>query len=134
MISPVSFLRRPVRWLEEISRHQNVISGGPDFAYRLCTEKISGEERQGLNLSGWRVAFSGAEPVRPDTLRRFADAFADSGFRAEAFLPCYGLAEATLMVSGGKSPGPATLKQVNASDLESHRWTHNHEAPKAQCP
>ena len=100
LISPVSFLQRPLRWLQAISRTCATISGAPNFAYDLCVEKTTTEQRAQLDLSRWSVAFNGAEPVRPDTLDRFAHAFAPAGFRREAFLPCYGLAEATLLVSG----------------------------------
>jgi natural product biosynthesis luciferase-like monooxygenase protein/FkbM family methyltransferase len=101
LMSPASFLQRPVRWLRAISRYRGTTSGGPNFAYDLCVRKISPEEREGLDLSSWEVAFNGAEPVRAATLDRFAEAFAPSGFRREAFYPCYGLAEGTLFVSGG---------------------------------
>ena len=99
LFSPVSFLQRPLRWLQAISRTGAIISGGPNFAYDLCVEKTTPEQRAGLDLSSWRVAFNGAEPVRAETLDRFAEAFAPAGFRPEAFLPCYGLAEATLLVT-----------------------------------
>ena len=105
LFSPVSFLQRPIRWLQAISRTGATISGAPNFAYDLCVEKTTPEQRAGLDLSCWRVAFNGAEPIRPETLDRFADAFAPAGFRREAFLPCYGLAEATLLVSGGPRAG-----------------------------
>ncbi len=101
LMSPLSFLQRPRRWLEAIDRFRGTTSGGPDFAYSLCVRKIPPAEREGLDLSSWRVAFNGAEPVRAATLDAFAEAFAPSGFRREAFYPCYGLAEATLFVSGG---------------------------------
>ena len=101
LFSPVSFLQRPIRWLQAISRTGAIISGGPNFAYDLCVEKTRPEQRAELDLSCWRVAFNGAEPVRSETLDRFADAFAPAGFRREMFLPCYGLAEATLLVAGG---------------------------------
>ncbi|MEA2563977.1 MAG: hypothetical protein QOH06_5481 [Acidobacteriota bacterium] len=101
LMSPLSFLQRPRRWLEAIDRFQGTTSGGPDFAYSLCVRKIPPAEREGLDLSSWRVAFNGAEPVRAATLDAFAEAFAPCGFRREAFYPCYGLAEATLFVSGG---------------------------------
>ncbi|HEX5717148.1 MAG TPA: amino acid adenylation domain-containing protein [Thermoanaerobaculia bacterium] len=101
LMSPLSFLQRPRRWLEAIDRFRGTTSGGPDFAYSLCVRKIPPAEREGLDLSSWRVAFNGAEPVRAATLDAFAEAFASSGFRREAFYPCYGLAEATLFVSGG---------------------------------
>ncbi|HWN41215.1 MAG TPA: amino acid adenylation domain-containing protein, partial [Thermoanaerobaculia bacterium] len=101
LMSPLSFLQRPRRWLDAIDRFRGTTSGGPDFAYSLCVRKIPPADREGLDLSSWRVAFNGAEPVRAATLDAFAEAFASSGFRREAFYPCYGLAEATLFVSGG---------------------------------
>ena len=110
LLSPVGFLQRPLRWLETISRTGATISGGPNFAYDLCVEKSTPSQRAELDLSRWRVAFNGAEPVRAETLDRFATAFAPAGFRPDAFLPCYGLAEATLLVSGEKaSSTPLTL-------------------------
>ena len=101
LLAPAAFLQRPALWLETISQTGATVSGGPDFAYDLCVRKISPAERSKLDLSRWQVAFTGAERIRAQTLDRFADAFAASGFRREAFFPCYGLAEATLMVSGG---------------------------------
>ena len=99
LMSPTFFLQRPVRWLEAISRHRGTISGGPDFAYRLCLERIRDEQLEALDLSSWRVAFSGAEPVRHDTLTGFIERFRPAGFAADTAAPCYGLAEATLLVS-----------------------------------
>jgi acyl-CoA synthetase (AMP-forming)/AMP-acid ligase II/acyl carrier protein len=101
LISPVAFLQRPALWLETISRTGATVAGGPDFAFDLCARKGRAEDRSGLDLSQWEVAFVGAERIRAQTLQRFAEAFAPCGFRPEAFFPCYGLAEATLMVSGG---------------------------------
>lgn len=102
LMSPRYFLERPVRWLEAISRHRATISGGPDFAYRLCLERVSEAQLQKLDLSSWTLAFSGAEPVRADTLREFRKQFAPAGFAAGAVYPCYGLAESTLFVTGGQ--------------------------------
>ncbi|NPD22307.1 condensation domain-containing protein, partial [Corallococcus exiguus] len=102
LMSPLTFLRRPMRWLEVLSRTHGTISGGPNFAFDLCVRKTTEAERAALDLSHWDVAFCGAEPIRPETLERFAQAFAPSGFRREAFYPCYGLAEGTLIVSGGE--------------------------------
>ncbi|MEA2119040.1 condensation domain-containing protein [Halovibrio sp. HP20-50] len=99
LMSPTFFLQRPVRWLEAISRHRGTVSGGPDFAYRLCLERIRDEQIEALDLSSWRVAFSGAEPVRHDTLTGFIERFRPAGFAADTAAPCYGLAEATLLVS-----------------------------------
>ncbi|SAI74503.1 D-alanine--D-alanine ligase [Bordetella ansorpii] len=101
LMSPRFFFERPVRWLQAISRYRGTISGGPDFSYRLCTERIVPGD-SGLDLSSWRVAFCGAEPVRHDTLEAFAGAFQPAGFDAGALYPCYGLAEATLLVTGGR--------------------------------
>ncbi|AQU81373.1 hypothetical protein B2G49_01330 [Halomonas sp. 'Soap Lake  len=99
LMSPTFFLQRPVRWLEAISRYGGTISGGPDFSYRLCLERIRDEQIETLDLSSWRVAFSGAEPVRYDTLTAFIERFRPAGFAADTAAPCYGLAEATLLVS-----------------------------------
>ncbi|MCX4243039.1 non-ribosomal peptide synthase/polyketide synthase [Paraliomyxa miuraensis] len=100
LMSPASFLQRPARWLQAISRFQVTTSGGPNFAFDLCVRKTTPEERDQLDLSSWSVAFNGAEPVRAETLERFSTAFSTCGFRREALLPCYGLAESTLLVSG----------------------------------
>ena len=101
LMSPVAFLQRPFRWLSAISRFGGTTSGGPNFAYDLCVRKITPKQRERLDLSSWKVAFNGAEPVRQETLDRFAEMFEPCGFRPEAFYPCFGLAEATLIVSGG---------------------------------
>ena len=121
LLSPVAFLQRPLRWLEAISKTGATISGGPDFAYDLCVRKIDPEQRAGLDLSRWAVAFDGAEPIRPETLDRFAEAFAPSGFRREAFLPCYGLAEATLLVSGRRSGRGPVIFAASAPALGEDR-------------
>ncbi|HEX8161810.1 MAG TPA: amino acid adenylation domain-containing protein [Pyrinomonadaceae bacterium] len=120
-LSPAAFLQRPLRWLEAISRYRATTSGGPNFAYDLCVRKIGEGERAALDLSSWSVAFNGAEPIRPATLERFAAAFAPCGFRREAFYPCYGLAEATLMVSGGRKAAPPVVASVEAAALERGR-------------
>ena len=102
LMSPRYFLERPVRWLEAISQYGGTVSGGPDFAYRLCSERVAESALERLDLSGWRVAFSGSEPIRQDSLERFAEKFAASRFEASSFFACYGLAEATLFVTGGQ--------------------------------
>jgi amino acid adenylation domain-containing protein/non-ribosomal peptide synthase protein (TIGR01720 family) len=115
LMSPLSFLKRPLRWLEAISRFGGTISGGPNFAFDLCVRKISPEERRSLDLSRWEVAFCGAEPIRAETLERFTEAFGPCGFRREAFYPCYGLAEGTLIVSGGQKAAPLIVRALDAS-------------------
>ncbi|NDJ21054.1 amino acid adenylation domain-containing protein [Nostoc sp. B(2019)] len=121
IMPPTSFLQRPYRWLQAISCYKGTTSGGPNFAYELCTQKITPEQKQTLDLSSWSVAFNGAEPIRYDTLERFAAAFADCGFRKEAFYPCYGMAETTLMVSGVQKATSPIIKTVQKPALESNQ-------------
>ncbi|MFL6194096.1 MAG: non-ribosomal peptide synthase/polyketide synthase [Thermoanaerobaculia bacterium] len=113
LMSPAAFLQSPARWLRAISRYRATTSGGPDFAYELCVRKVRPEQREGLDLSSWAVAFNGAEPVRAATLDRFAAAFTPHGFRRAAFVPCYGLAESTLLVTGGRPGAEPTLLEVD---------------------
>ncbi|MBB4911643.1 non-ribosomal peptide synthetase [Actinophytocola algeriensis] len=121
LMSPLDFLRRPMRWLETIAARGATASGGPNFAFDLCVNKSTPAERAGLDLSTWRVAFCGAEPVRHRTMTRFAEAFAPSGFDPSALLPCYGLAEATLFVAGaGRGNGVRRLV-VDRAALEGGR-------------
>ncbi|GBC61781.1 non-ribosomal peptide synthetase [Desulfonema ishimotonii] len=121
IMSPVAFLQNPFRWLEAVSRFRATVSGGPNFAFDLCARKVTDEQRKQLDLSAWRVAFNGAEPIRPETMERFSAAFSDCGFRPEAFYPCYGLAEATLIVSGGSPEAPPVLKTVCSDGLAEGR-------------
>jgi acyl-CoA synthetase (AMP-forming)/AMP-acid ligase II len=107
LMSPIAFLQSPKRWLAAISRFRATTSGGPNFAYDLCVRKISPADRADLDLASWDLAFNGAEPVRAETMARFAEAFAGCGFEHSAFFPCYGLAEATLFVAGGSAASPA---------------------------
>jgi len=117
LMSPMAFLQRPFRWLSAISRFGGTTSGGPNFAYELCVQKITAEQRAQLDLSSWEVAFNGAEPVREETLERFAEAFEPCGFRREAFFPCFGLAEATLIVSGGYAKRPPVIRRFDAQAI-----------------
>jgi len=117
IIAPAMFVRNPFLWLDTISRFRATVSGGPNFAYDLCVRKITAEQRAVLDLSSWKVAFIGAEPVAPATLARFAEAFAPCGFRAASFYPCYGLAEATLMVTGPKAGSGATVRAFHDDAL-----------------
>jgi acyl-CoA synthetase (AMP-forming)/AMP-acid ligase II len=120
LMSPAAFIQQPVRWLRAISRLRGSHSGGPDFAYDLCVRTISREQSEGLDLSCWVTAYNGAEPVRAETLERFASAFAPRGFSPDAFLPVYGLAEATLMVSGAGQPREPVLTRLDANALRQH--------------
>ncbi len=96
MLSPMAFLARPVRWLRAIQRHAGTVSPAPNFAYALCTRRIGNDERRGLDLSSWRLALNGAEPVQAATIEEFVRVYEPHGFRREAVLPVYGLAEITL--------------------------------------
>lgn len=121
LLSPFAFLQRPVRWLQAMTRTRSTTSGGPNFAYELCVQKVTPEQKEALDLSSWDLAFCGAEPVRARTLTRFAEAFESCGFRREALYPCYGLAEATLMVTGGEKAAPPSLRPVRAAPLSLNR-------------
>ena len=117
LMAPLTFLRRPLRWLRAVSEHRATASGGPNFAFDLCVRRIGARDRAGLDLSSWEVAFDGAEPVRAETIDAFTERFAACGFRREAFYPCYGLAEATLMVTGGTKLGPISVRDVDGGRL-----------------
>lgn len=117
LMSPLDFLQRPLRWLQAMTSTRATISGGPNFAYDLCVRKTTAEQRATLDLSGWEVAFNGAEPVRRDTIERFSEAFAPCGFRKEAFYPCYGLAEATLIASGGEQGSGPVYATIDITTL-----------------
>jgi amino acid adenylation domain-containing protein len=121
LMSPVSFLQKPLRWLQAISRYRATTSGGPNFAYDMCVQKIDPARRSELDLSSWSVAFNGSEPIRAETLKQFAKAFESCGFQPEAFFPCYGLAEATLFVSGNPVVRPPVIKMFAAESLAKHR-------------
>ncbi|HWL84626.1 MAG TPA: fatty acyl-AMP ligase, partial [Polyangiaceae bacterium] len=119
LMSPVDFLLRPMRWLRTIARYRVTVSCAPNFAYDLCVRKSTPEERSALDLSSWRVAGNGAEPLRAETIERFVRAFEPSGFRSDALRPCYGLAEATLLVTMAKArSGGATVAHFDGSSLE----------------
>jgi acyl-CoA synthetase (AMP-forming)/AMP-acid ligase II len=121
LTSPITIIKQPARWLEGISRYGATTSGGPNFAYELCVQRISSAQREKLDLSRWEVAFNGAEPIRPSTIERFSRVFEPAGFRASAFFPCYGLAEATLMVTAPAKSEPPVLHPLDAASLLHHR-------------
>lgn len=122
LMSPMAFVRRPLLWLSAISRYRAHTSGGPNFAFDACVARAGREKLPDLDLSCWRVAFNGAEPIRPETLRRFAETFAPTGFRADALYPCYGLAEATLIVTGSRKGRDPRIESVRAEELGRKRF------------
>ena len=128
LMSPVAFLQKPLRWLQAIAKYRATISGGPNFAYELCVRKTTPEQRASLDLSSWSLAFNGAEPVRAETMKAFSEAFAVSGFRNEAFYPCYGLAESTLMVTGGMKFEPPVIHHFDPLSVETGTVTLNENA------
>ena len=121
LMSPVSFLQRPFRWLEAISRYKGTTTGAPNFAYDLCVEKITPEQIETLDLRSLSLAFCGAEPIRPETLERFARTFEPCGFHSSTFYPCFGMAESTLIVSGGDGPSEPHIASFERKALESDR-------------
>ncbi|HLX47123.1 MAG TPA: amino acid adenylation domain-containing protein [Streptosporangiaceae bacterium] len=117
LMPPSAFLAKPVRWLAAITRYRGVTSGGPNFAYDLCVSRVPPEQRATLDLSTWRCAFNGAEVVRAATINRFTAAFGPAGFAPETFFPCYGLAEATLIVTGAPRGVPPRTIRADQAEL-----------------
>jgi acyl-CoA synthetase (AMP-forming)/AMP-acid ligase II len=129
LMSPAAFLQCPVRWLKAISRHKGTSSGGPNFAFDLCVRKIREEQKADLDLGRWTVAFNGSEPIRVATIDAFSKAFSRCGFKREAFFPCYGLAEATLMVAGGRKSALPVVKTLSAKGVGKGRVDGKPEEP-----
>ncbi|WP_043179371.1 fatty acyl-AMP ligase [Streptomyces sp. NRRL F-5123] len=121
LMAPVTFLMRPVRWLQMIGEYGVAVSGSPNFGYDLCVRRITDEQLATLDLSSWRHACNGAEPIRAETVRAFTERFAPAGFRAESFFPCYGMAETTLLVSGTPADRSPAYRTVDAAALEQGR-------------
>ena len=121
LMSPAAFLQRPFRWLRAISHYKATYSGGPNFAYDLCVDKVRPEDCKDLDLSHWRCAFSGAEPIRKETLARFTDRFRPYGFQRRYFYPCYGLAEVTLAATGAFVADEPIVFEANEAHLGKHR-------------
>lgn len=121
MMAPAAFLQKPARWLQAVSRYRATFGGAPNSAYELCLRAVTGEQCEGLDLSSWTSVFNGAEPVRAETLRRFVEKFGPYGFPANAMLPAYGMAEATLMISCGPPGNGSTLLRAKADALQQHR-------------
>ncbi len=121
LMSPLRFVQSPIRLLRAVSRYRATICGGPNFAYEHCIHRITEAEKATLDLSSWRIAFNGAEPIRADTMARFSEAFAPCGFAPEAIYPCYGLAEATLMVTGKPRGERFRSTAFDRASLEAHR-------------
>ncbi|MFF2661922.1 beta-ketoacyl synthase N-terminal-like domain-containing protein [Kitasatospora sp. NPDC058032] len=132
LMAPVSFVREPAVWLEAISRYRGTVSPAPNFAYRMCVERVTDEVKDRLDLSSWVSALNGAEPVQPEVLDRFAAAFERCGFRRSSFYPCYGLAESTLLVSGARPQGDPLVRHVSKPELEQGRIRPPHDLNSVQ--
>ncbi|RYE41578.1 MAG: fatty acyl-AMP ligase, partial [Sphingobacteriales bacterium] len=117
LMSPVHFLQKPSRWLDAISQYKGTTSGGPNFAYDLCINRISEEHKEKLDLSSWSVAFCGAEPIRPSTLTHFSKKFATCGFGSRSFQACYGMAEATLLIAAERHGNGLTTLKIPTTEL-----------------
>jgi len=117
MLSPLAFFQQPLRWLRAVATYRATTIAAPDFAYDLCVRKIKPDDRRGLDLTCLRLALSGAEPVRAATISRFVEAFAACGVREEIFCPCYGMAEATLLVTASKIPTAPAVRTYDAEEL-----------------
>jgi len=121
LMSPVAFVRKPVRWLELIARHRVDVTGAPNFGYGLCVDRISEAQRQPLDLSSLKIAYCGSEPIDDRVLSRFSAMFRPAGFDSKAFYPCYGMAEATLLVTGSVKGGGAAHLPLDAEALAAGR-------------
>ncbi|HEY9804631.1 MAG TPA: fatty acyl-AMP ligase [Leptolyngbyaceae cyanobacterium] len=129
LMPPVAFLMKPACWLQAITRYKATHCGGPNFAYDLCVNKVNAEQLKTLDLSSWYSAYSGSEPVHNTTLKLFVEKFRDCGFQEKFFYPCYGMAEATLFISGGFKQSPPIVKWVQTKALEENKIvdvTHPH--------
>jgi acyl-CoA synthetase (AMP-forming)/AMP-acid ligase II len=121
LMSPMAFIFKPVRWLQAISRYRATSSGGPNFAYDLCVRRVTEEQKADLELSCWELAFNGSETVRLETLTQFVQKFATCGFRREAFVCCYGMAESTLFVTSSTKSAFPTTNSIDGDALQQHR-------------
>lgn len=121
LMAPNTFLQEPFKWLQAVTEFAGTTTGAPNFAYDLCVRKITSEQKRHLDLSSLKIAYNGAEPVRAETLERFSAAFAECGFRPEACFPCYGMAETTLLVSGGPPLVATNILSLDSDTLERHR-------------
>ncbi|MEC4984113.1 MAG: fatty acyl-AMP ligase [Oscillatoria sp. PMC 1068.18] len=121
LMSPLSFLQKPIRWLQAISKYRATTSGGPNFAYDFCVEKTKPEQLENLDLSSWEVAYNGSEPLRANTLAQFSSKFASCGFRKNSFYPCYGMAENTLFTTGGTKDTQPIIKAFEPTALEQNQ-------------
>ncbi|MEN9867281.1 MAG: hypothetical protein RL748_2871, partial [Pseudomonadota bacterium] len=132
LMTPVAFLQQPLRWLQAVSEFKASTCFAPNFAYELCLRRISEEQRDKLDLSHWTLALNGAEPVRADTLERFAEYFGPCGFKWQSHYPAYGLAEATLFVSGTGRYNDPHIVNVDSQELQNNKVVYSDAAQGTQ--
>ena len=118
LMQPSAFIKKPIRWLRAISQYCATTSGAPNFAYDLCIKNIKDEDLSGLDLSSWKVAFTGSEPVHPETIKAFVEKFSVCGFKKEAIYPCYGMAESTLLITGGNHTVEPEIVSIKSKELQ----------------
>jgi acyl-CoA synthetase (AMP-forming)/AMP-acid ligase II len=133
LMAPASFIQRPLAWLAAISKYGAEVAGGPNFGYDLCVKRFRPERAENLDLSSWRVAMNGAEPVRARTLQHFTETFSPYGFNQRTFYPCYGMAEGTLLLSGGARDALPVIRKVERNALTHGRVVPVNETAKAWC-
>ena len=126
LLAPNGFMQRPLNWLRAIHTYQAEVACSPNFGYDLCVRRHRPEQMEGIDLSNWKIALNGAEPVRAETITKFIETFAPHGFRANAAFPAYGMAEATLLISGGRRGAGHITRTVSQAALQAH-----HVAPPA---
>ena len=132
LLAPVAFIQRPLLWLKAVGDYRAEVAGGPNFAFDLCVERYRPEQMAGLDLSGWRVAFNGAEPVRAETIRRFTETYTPHGFNPSAFYPAYGMAEATVLISAGRRGAGPVTRALGRDGLRQHRAAAPRDAGDTQ--
>lgn len=133
-MSPLAFIQKPVRWLQAISKYRGTISGAPNFAYDLLCTHVTPQQRENLDLSCWELAFSGAEPILAETIAKFTSMFADCGFKPEAFYSCYGMAEATLLITGAQKNKPPVIKYLQEKALQKNQVVMASQAKSGHIP
>lgn len=121
LMPPIAFLQKPIRWLQAITKYKATITGGPNFAYDLCVQKVKPDQLSNLDLSSWKVAINAAENVRWETLEKFTQTFTRCGFRQEAFYPCYGMAETTVLITGGKKTAQTVTRRIQKFALQNNQ-------------
>ncbi len=121
LMAPNAFMQRPLAWLRAISHYRAEVGCSPNFGFDLCVSRYRAEQMEGIDLSSWKVALNGAEPVHAETIKRFIETFAGHGFDPDAVFPAYGMAEATLLISGGNRGAGHLTRTVSRSALQAHK-------------